>query len=71
MSGLVTTLCASRLSLLLPPVAPWVRVPPVFCGPLLPPSPEPPPQAASEPAPATPAAATPEYRSTWRRERPC
>src|SRR5215213_2470078 len=60
MSAACTGWCGSRVSLLPPPVAPWIRVPPDFCAPPSPPPPlplsppsSPPPHAARKLLPAT------------------
>src|SRR5215218_1087101 len=75
MSAACTGWCGSRVSLLPPPVAPWIRVPPDFCAPPSPPPPlpmsppsSPPPHAARKLLPATAVTPIPEYLSSWRRE---
>ena len=67
MSADCTGLCASRVSLLLPPEVPWISSPPDPPDPPLPE--EPPPQAASISDPPTAAAATPLALNSVRREK--
>ena len=66
MSADWTGLCASRVSLLLPPEVPWISSPPDPPDPL---SDELPPQAASISDPPTAAAATPLALKSVRREK--
>src|SRR4051812_16677812 len=73
MSAAVTGWWGSMVSLLPPPVAPWIRTPPELCAPPPPPLPllllsVSPPHAVRKLLPATAAAPMPEYLSSWRRE---